>query len=150
MAPHAKGSAVHEFGVASEIWEAVRRAAGEHGGGRIRAITVEIGELNLIEDEQLRFWVTALAERDGSPGAELRIAHLPVTVRCRQCGETRTAESRDSRVESRETEVESRFLGGMLGTPAAACPRCGSGEVEVIGGREIRVVSAEVDAGQES
>jgi hydrogenase nickel incorporation protein HypA/HybF len=128
---------VHEFGIASGIWQAVMAAAREQGGGRVRAITVELGELNLIEDEQLRFWMTALAERDGSPGVELRIAHLPPRVRCRECGEESAVELAG--------EVASWFV-----SPALSCPRCGSREVEVIGGREIRVVSAEVDTGPES
>jgi hydrogenase nickel incorporation protein HypA/HybF len=137
---------VHEFGIASEIWQAVQRAAKQHGGKpracptdervQVRAITVEIGELNLIEDEQLRFWVTALAERDGSAGVELRIAHLPLRVRCRGCGEESAVELAG--------EVASWFV-----PPALSCPRCGSREVEVIGGREIRVVSAEVEAAAE-
>jgi hydrogenase nickel incorporation protein HypA/HybF len=132
---------VHEFGIASEIWEAAKRAAETHGGNggvRVCSITVELGELNLIEDEQLRFWVTALAERDGSPQVDLRITHVPPTVRCRQCGEVRS-------VERRESEVESRLSAGWPLRPEGPCPRCGSSELEVVGGREIRVVSAEIE-----
>ncbi len=126
---------MHEFGIASEIWESVKRAAAGHGDGaaQVRSITVELGELNLIEDEQLRFWVGALAERDGSPGVELKIAHIQPTVNCRQCG----AES--------QTELTGREPGLFL-PPTIGCPRCGSRDVEVTGGREIRVVSAEIDA----
>jgi hydrogenase nickel incorporation protein HypA/HybF len=123
---------LHEFGIASDIWQAVLRAARQHGGGRVRAITVEIGELNLIEDEQLRFWVGALAERDGSREVDLRITHLPVRVRCRQCGEENTA------------QLTGRAPGFFL-PPTLACPRCGSHQVEAMGGRELLVVSAEIE-----
>jgi hydrogenase nickel incorporation protein HypA/HybF len=134
---------VHEFGIAWEIWQSVQRAAERSGGGRtrVRSIAVEIGELNLIEDEQLRFWISELAERDGSPGAELRITHLPPAVRCRGCGETRTGEIRGSGAESGGPTLD--WSGPRAAGP---CPRCGSVEVEVTGGRQIRVVSAEVEA----
>lgn len=124
---------MHEFGIASEIWQSVRRSAERHGGGRVLSITMELGELNLIEDEQLRFWVTALAERDGSPGVELRISHVPAQVRCRQCGEETAAPLGDRRA-------------GPFLAPRVACAGCGSVEVELTGGREIRVVSAEIES----
>ena len=159
---------MHEFGIASEIWEAVQRAvlctfeqqngssssreqvicsaraapktgSNERENGaellapaRVTAITVELGELNLIEDEQLRFWVAALAERDGSSGVDLRITHMPVRVRCRACGE-------ESAV-----ELSGRQPGFFL-PPELSCALCGSRMVNAVGGREIRVVSAEVD-----
>ena len=156
---------MHEFGIASEIWQAVRQAAEWHGGRspsaslgvnkllpnapvRVLSITVELGELNLIEDEQLRFWVTALAERDGSPDIELRITHMPVTVRCRQCGEesavARPPEAAATAAEGLAVELTGQQP-GLFVPPVVACPRCGSKDVEAIGGREIRVVSAEIE-----
>ena len=156
---------VHEFGIASEIWQAVRRSAERHGGGRVLSITMELGEVNLIEDEQLRFWVTALAERDGSPGVELRISHIPAQARCRQCGEARAPfakatgpraveEAKRRRGEPPSPRLrgpgeaggESRFPGGWYARPEGPCPKCGATEVEVVGGREIRVVSAEIES----
>jgi hydrogenase nickel incorporation protein HypA/HybF len=146
---------VHEFGIASEIWQAVRRSAERHGGGRVLSITMELGEMNLIQDEQLRFWVTALAERDGSPGVALRISHIPAEARCRQCGEVRapfakaTGPKGVEEASSRRAEDagnDPRFPGGWYARPEGPCPRCGSLEVEVTGGREIRVVSAEIES----
>ncbi|MFB3881642.1 MAG: hydrogenase maturation nickel metallochaperone HypA [Armatimonadota bacterium] len=129
---------MHEFGIASEIWEAVKKAAGAHGGGRVRAITVEVGELNLIEDEQLRFWITALAERDGSPGVELRITLVRPTIKCRQCG--------DLRETGPGSRSGSRLFDSSTLWPEGPCPKCGAMEAEVVGGREIRVVSAEIES----
>ncbi len=122
---------MHEFGIASEIWQAARRAAGAHGAARVLVVTIELGELNFVEDEQLRFWVTALAERDGSPGIDLRIAHMPPNVRCRRCGD--------------ESKVKLAREPGFFIPHSLVCPRCGSSEIEVTGGREIRVVSAEIE-----
>jgi Zn finger protein HypA/HybF involved in hydrogenase expression len=64
---------LHEFSIAAEIWGSVARAAREHGSARVKAIKLEIGALNLIEEEQIRFWLEVLAEKDGSAGVEVRV-----------------------------------------------------------------------------
>jgi len=123
---------VHEYSIASQIWASVAKAAKQQGGGRVLAIKLEIGPLNLIADEQIRFWITALAERDGSPEVRLDIAHPPAKVRCRACGEKSEP--------PRAPDDADHFL-----PPPVACAACGSAEVDILGGRELRVVSAEIE-----
>ncbi len=124
---------MHEFSIASQIWETVSQKARERGGGRVIAITLEVGALNLFEDDQLRFWIGMLAERGGSPEVELRITHSPGRVHCNEC---------DVEGEVAFPGIDSEHL-----TPAlAACPACGSRDVRVTGGRELRVASAEIEA----
>lgn len=123
---------MHELSLASEIWSSVLKAVSQHGGGRVKAIQLELGVLNLLADEQLTFWIEMLAEQAGSPGVEVQITHLPARGRCRTCG-----------VES-ETPLPEGELDPYL-LPTLTCPACGSGEVEVTGGKEVRVVSAEVE-----
>jgi hydrogenase nickel incorporation protein HypA/HybF len=123
---------MHEFSIASQIWESVARAAREHGGGRVMSITLELGELNLIEEEQLRFWIRELSARDGSPGVHLNIAEVKGRVTCGACG----------------AEGEPQLPSGdvdHLGPPIVSCAACGSPNVRIVGGREIRVVSAEIE-----
>ena len=123
---------MHEYSVASEIWDAVKAAARKHGGGAVRSIALEIGALNLIEEEQISFWLKALADQNGSPGLRLNITRLPARTKCRDCG----AETEPLM----PTNERSHFL-----PPVLACTRCGSRNVSVKGGRELRVVSAEVE-----
>ncbi len=123
---------MHEFSIASEIWTSVAAAARRQGGGRVKTITLEIGALNLIEEDQIRFWLEALAERDGSPGVEVHITTLPPRARCAKCG----------------ARGEARILSapGLSHIPqAVTCSACGSTDIVVEGGRELRVVSAEVE-----
>lgn len=123
---------MHEYSVASEIWDAVKAAARKHGGGAVRSIRLEIGALNLIEEEQLSFWLQALADHNGSPDLHLEISRTPARIKCGHCGaETGPASSANEL---------SHFA-----PPVVTCPRCGSGDVRVLGGRELRVVSAEID-----
>ncbi len=93
---------------------------------------LEIGALTLLADEQIRFWVEALAARDGHPGVTVEIAHLPGRVHCSACGA-------DSELPPPED------TGDHFSLPRLACPVCGAQEVTIIGGREVRVVSARID-----
>ena len=122
---------MHEYSIASQIWASVSKAAQGQGGGRVLSIVLEVGALNLLEEEQLRFWIGMLAEREGSPEVEVKLTTLPGQVRCRECGE-------DGEVGMPEGEVD-HFVPLI-----PSCRACGSYDVIVTGGREIRVVSAEV------
>lgn len=124
---------MHEFSIASEIWASVAKAAHQHGGGPVRAVKLEIGVLNLLAEEQLRFWIGMLAGQEGSPEVAVQILHGPARVKCNSCG----------------AEEEAPLPGGELDhflPPPLSCPACGSKEITVVSGREIRVVSAEVEA----
>jgi hydrogenase nickel incorporation protein HypA/HybF len=123
---------MHEFSIASEIWASVAKAARGHGSGRVKSVKLEIGVLNLLAEEQMRFWIEMLGEQSGSPGVAVQITYLPARVKCNGCG----AES--------ETPLPEGELDHFL-PPPVACPACGSQEVSIVGGREIRVVSAEVE-----
>jgi len=68
---------VHELSIASQVWESVARAASPHRARRVKSIKLEVGALQMIEEDQLTFWLQALAEREGSPGVEVEITTLP-------------------------------------------------------------------------
>ena len=126
---------MHEYSIAFQIWQSVRKAAGERGGGRVLSVSLEIGALNLLEDEQLSFWIRALAERDGSADVQLNIAHLSGRIECAACG----------------ARGEPALPAGVVDhfvPPPLACRVCGSRDVRIAGGRELRVVSAEIQTEQ--
>ncbi len=129
---------MHEYSIACEIWQSVLKAVRAHPASQpaeklqVRSVTVEIGDLNLIEPEQLSFWLEQLAAHEGSPGIKLKLQPLPGRVKCRECGEEGVLEKQEENI-------------WLVPLMLPACPNCGSRNVEVIGGRELRVVSAEVD-----
>lgn len=133
-----EGGRLHEYSIACEIWQSVLKAVRAHKSDRpaakqlVRSVKVEIGELNLIETEQLSFWLKQLAARDGSPCLTLKIQPVPGKIRCHNCGQ-------EGMLYKKEEEIE--LVAWML----PSCPECGSREVEFIEGKELRVVSAEVD-----
>ncbi len=74
---------MHELSIASDVWSSVKKAAAEHGAGRVKSIKLEIGALQMIEEDQLVFWIQALAERDDSPAVAVSIATLPEGLQIR-------------------------------------------------------------------
>jgi hydrogenase nickel incorporation protein HypA/HybF len=136
---------MHEYSIACEIWDSVKKAAEQHGGGRVVSVALEIGALNLVEEDQLTFWLETLAERDGSPHMKVKITTSPPQLRCRNCGVESVPANVGANLSGRppgQREPAERLPYGPI---LPACERCGSRDLEVISGREIRVVSAKIE-----
>jgi hydrogenase nickel insertion protein HypA len=135
---------VHEYAIACEIWDSVKKATEQHGGGRVVSVALEIGALNLIEEDQLTFWLETLAERDGSPHMRVKITTLPPRFRCRDCSAETVPADVGATLCGRPGDRREPAEGLPYGPLAFACAACGSRNVTVEGGREIKVVSAEI------
>jgi hydrogenase nickel incorporation protein HypA/HybF len=100
------------------IAEAVLAVAREHAGDRrLAAVTVEVGHLRQVVPSALAFAFELLA-----PGVELEIVEVPAEGSCRACG----------------------ALTVFDGFPLA-CAACGSLDMEVVRGEELRVESLDVE-----
>jgi hydrogenase nickel incorporation protein HypA/HybF len=118
---------MHEMGIALQIIDiaaasvpAELRAA----RARIARVNLKIGKLAAVVPESLRFCFEIASKDTALAGAELSIEELPVTARCRDCQETWTLEE-----------------------PAFACRACRGGNLEILSGRELDIVSIEVAEG---
>ena len=114
---------MHELGIVSGILETVSRAAHDAGALRVVAVTLRIGDMREVVPETLDFAWNVLSEDDElMRGSELRVEEVHPRSRCLACGE----------------EFEhSRFH--------VRCPACGSAETHLLAGRELEIVSMEVD-----
>jgi hydrogenase nickel incorporation protein HypA/HybF len=100
------------------IAEAVMAVAANHARGRrIARVEVSIGHLRQVVPSALEFAFELVA-----PGVELEVHAVPAAGRCRACGR------------------ESRLDGFPL-----VCPPCGSGDIEIVAGEELRVESLDVE-----
>jgi hydrogenase nickel incorporation protein HypA/HybF len=100
----------------------VRRVAAAAGGRRVVVVRMRVGALSGVVPDALRFaWDVAVL--DGPlAGARLEVEQVPVAVACRDCGRT-----------------------SDLADPLPVrCPACGGREVDLVRGREIEVVDADV------
>jgi hydrogenase nickel incorporation protein HypA/HybF len=113
---------MHEMSLVEGIVQLVEDAARADGCTRVKAVWVEIGQLAAVEKEALRFCFDAVT-RDGiADGARLEIIETPGQGWCMKCAGT--------------VEVAALY---------DPCPVCGSYQIQVTGGNEMRVKEFEVE-----
>ncbi len=107
---------MHETALMGNLLAIVGRAAREAGGERVRVVHLRIGEMAGVNIDALSFAFEALAPGTVAQGGRLECESVPLRVRCRGCA----AEARPA-----------NFV--------FACERCGSTEIDILGGREMEV-----------
>ncbi|KPJ82321.1 MAG: hydrogenase nickel incorporation protein HypA [Gammaproteobacteria bacterium SG8_30] len=112
---------MHEMSLAESVVQIVEDTARRNGGTRVSSVTLEIGALAGVEIEALRFCFDAASRGTMAAGAMLMIDRPEGAAWCMPCGET----------------VRVTSLG-------EACPRCGSYQLQVTGGDELRVREIEL------
>jgi len=110
---------VHELTVAASMLRIVEEALG--GPKPLASATVTLGAFSGIEVESLRFCFTEIAKVEGFGEPELVVNALPLTARCRACGETFTMQD-----------------------VLDPCPSCGATDRDIEGGFEFTLDSVEV------
>ena len=113
---------MHEMALAEGVLQLIEDAARKDGFRKVRGVWLEIGRLAAVESEALRFCFDAVTRGSLVEGAELEIIDLPGEGWCMKCC---------------ATVPMSEHLG--------ACPRCGSHQVQVTGGTEMRLRELEVE-----
>jgi hydrogenase nickel incorporation protein HypA/HybF len=108
---------VHELGIAESVIEAV---TGQLPGAKITSISLEVGALSGIVPDSLEFSFGLATQGTALEGASLEITQSPARCHCQTCG----------------IEFEP-------GEPVALCP-CGSADVAVLSGQELRITSVQV------
>lgn len=108
---------MHELAIA----QGIIGGASEHAAGRrIYSVTVAVGALCAVVPDALHFCFDLAAEGTLAEGAELIIEEVPARGRCHRCGREFT-----------------------LHEPIPLCD-CGSADVDISAGRDLRIRSMEV------
>ncbi len=116
---------MHEFGIATGIVEVIEQTIEKQPVKRVLTVTVEVGQLAMVNPEQLKFSFDVIVEGGPFEGAELNVTTLPAVARC-HCG-----------------------FEGALGDEDYVCPVCG-GMYELLEGRGICVKNIEVELEDEN
>ena len=113
---------MHEMSLAEGIVQLVEDAARADGSTKVTAVWLEIGQLAAVEKESLRFCFDAVTRGGIAEGARLEIIETPGQGWCMKC--------------------EGNVAVTALYDP---CPVCGSYQIQVTGGSEMRVKEFEVE-----
>jgi hydrogenase nickel incorporation protein HypA/HybF len=109
---------VHELAITESMVAAV---ADSVGAARVARVRLQVGQLAGVVPHALRFCFEACTRGTSLEGATLEIDEIPARGRCRRCGAEMT-----------------------MATFLDACA-CGSIEVELVAGQELRIKHVEVE-----
>jgi hydrogenase nickel incorporation protein HypA/HybF len=112
---------MHEMALAEGIVQIVEGAARANDATAVRAVWLELGALSHVEQDALRFSFDVVTRGTVAAGARLEVVTTPGRAWCMPCGEA----------------VHLERLGN-------ACPICGSHQLQVTQGEEMRVKEIEI------
>ncbi|ANW03242.1 hydrogenase maturation nickel metallochaperone HypA [Bradyrhizobium icense] len=113
---------MHEMALCEGIVEIVEEEARRRSFSRVKTVCLEIGALSHVAPEAMKFCFAAVAARTIADGAVVEVVELPGVAWCMAC--------------SRSVEIAQRD---------DPCPCCGSYQLQVTAGEEMRVKELEVD-----
>lgn len=113
---------MHEMSLCEGVLEILEDYARSQGFARVRVVWLEIGVLSGVEPEAMRFCFDAVMRNTLADQARLEISEVPGEAWCMQC--------------SKAVRIEQRF---------DACPDCGSYQLQVSGGEEMKIKELEVE-----
>jgi hydrogenase nickel incorporation protein HypA/HybF len=113
---------MHEMSLCEGILQVLEAEAGNQGFSKVKTVWLEIGELSSVEIEALVFSFDVVTRNTLADGANLEIINLPGTAWCMKC--------------AKNVAVKRRF---------DACPECGSYQLQVTSGEEMRIKELEVE-----
>jgi hydrogenase nickel incorporation protein HypA/HybF len=122
---------MHEFSISNEIVRNVLDAARKNNGRKVVSVQLEIGELTLVNVEQVTFWIHELFKGSVAEGAKVKVKRIRARVQCKSCG-YRGGMNLDQQDPFRH------FI-------PYSCPQCSSFRMKVEKGRECTLSKIQVE-----
>jgi hydrogenase nickel incorporation protein HypA/HybF len=113
---------MHEMSIAESVLQIIEDTVRTERCARVKAVWLEIGQLAGVEKESLRFCFDVVTRDSIAQDARLEIIETAGQGWCMEC--------------ACNVAVSARY---------EPCPNCGSLQIEVTGGKEMRVQELEVE-----
>lgn len=113
---------MHEMALCESIRRTIEDQSRAHNFSGVKRVCLEIGPFSGVEVEALRFGFDVVMRGSVADGAKLEIIDCPAEAWCMQCCQI--------------VPVEQRF---------DACCKCGSHQLQVTAGEELRIKELEVE-----
>ncbi|MEM0457475.1 MAG: hydrogenase nickel incorporation protein HypA [Sulfolobales archaeon] len=121
---------VHEWALAEAV---VRHVIDIYSDKKIREIRIGLGELQNIDENILLFSLKELFKLNGLENVSIHVRKIPLTLLCRSCGFEWKPDI--SKLDEEITEMI-HFIPEAVHS-YIRCPRCNSGDFEIISGRGV-------------
>ena len=114
---------MHEFSICEGIVKAVvqEMAAHQVPAGALLKTRIVVGALHQVVPDTLTFAYEVLTRDTPAAGSQLEIRSVPVRAKCKTCG-----------------------WEGEVRIPRFQCGQCGSGDIELVGGKEMYLDNLEI------
>jgi hydrogenase nickel incorporation protein HypA/HybF len=113
---------MHEFSISSEIVRSVLDHVKKAKGEKVLSIQLEIGELALLNSEQVIFWIHQLFKGSVAEGAKVKVKTIKARIKCESCGYK-------GGISPDQQDPFQHFI-------PYSCPKCGLFQIKVEKGRE--------------
>mgnify|MGYP000483423851 FL=1 len=124
---------MHEWALAEAVISTISRLAENEGLREIKEVKLKIGELQQIELEVFKFALTQLRDSSLLKNARFNIEVVNAEIKCRSCGFKWSLEKEKI---DRDVAEAIHFIPEVIHA-FIRCPRCGSPDFEVTGGRGV-------------
>lgn len=111
---------MHELSIVQNIIDIILAELPKHNLTRVESISLRIGEMRQVVPDALFFGFECLSKNTPLEGAEVKIEHIPIKGRCRNC--------------------QHEFI---LDNWLQSCQKCGQNHVEIISGKELEIAEFE-------
>lgn len=116
---------VHELSIAYNLVEAASKAASEAGARMVTAVRLRLGMLSGVVPDALQFGYDIAIKDTLLEGSRLEIEEVPVIIHCERC--------------RREVTLPT--------IQVFRCPICNTPSAQIVQGRELEIVSLEINDG---
>lgn len=117
---------MHEVSVVSTLADAVMKELQKYNVTKVNSITVTIGDMTNLGEEQMKFAYEIVTRGTILEGSEFIVEHEPIELECKQCNYRGPAKVLS------DPDFDTHSI------PILACPACG-GPVNVIKGQSCVV-----------
>jgi hydrogenase nickel incorporation protein HypA/HybF len=115
---------MHEYSVTKSLVDLCNREADKNNIKMIAKINLKIGKFTGFSPDSIEFYFEHLKVNTKCSNAKIEFEETPIKIKCHNCGKQH-----------------------VIDEPILLCPNCGSGEIDLLTGREFLVTSIE---GEES
>lgn len=123
---------MHEAALAESILKTILDVAQKNGAKEVLRVQMEVGEICLVNVEQLTFLIGAFATETIARNMEFNVERVETKIRCKEC-------SYLGGIEYKEIDPEWHYR-----VPLFSCIRCKSNKTEIVQGKDLKIKSIDV------